>query len=488
MAVVIKAKNASTGTPASLAIGELAVNTTNGKLWVGSNVSGVIPINSGTTQLIAGTADSQTLRWDAVDGEWQPVDALKTSETLVTVSGTGGLITETGLQSTNPGGATSFRAGFRAGHVNQASRCVAIGHEAGETDQQQDGVAIGISAGNENQGLQAVAMGLACGAENQGTQSVAIGTQAGRYEQGPNSVAIGTNAANQGQDSAAIAIGASAGILNQKLQAIAIGLNAGKENQGIRAIALGFGAGKENQGESGIIINTKNIGLEDSTVGHIHIQSSLASLDFTNTNGWTATDAAGTFPLRSTSLLATDNTWTGLNTFASLAVKPLAGEALTIGKNGPYNHNGLEIWDLASKRGIFDGDGIKLQQNGVICWSPTAVAGANDTCLFREDIGPVTGTFAMRSGAIAQNLNMYNTYSGSGYQRGYMRNTNLGFFIGTESSGSSAQRDLILTNPNGIVGLMGTGGVETIFTKEALQDVVAASSDFANFKVNVAAL
>ena len=86
--------------------------------------------------------------------------------------------------------------------------------------------------------------------------------------------------------------------------------------------------------------------------------------------------------------------------------------------------------------------------------------------------------------------NMYNTYSGSGanYQRGYMRNTNLGFFIGTESSGSSAQRDLILTNPSGIVGLMGTGGVETIFTKEALQDVVAASSDFANFKVNVAAL
>ena len=45
MPVVIKTKNKATGTPASLEVGELAVNTTNGKLFVGSAVGGVITIS-----------------------------------------------------------------------------------------------------------------------------------------------------------------------------------------------------------------------------------------------------------------------------------------------------------------------------------------------------------------------------------------------------------------------------------------------------------
>tara|TARA_R110000822_G_scaffold150255_2_gene289359 strand:- start:2425 stop:3918 length:1494 start_codon:yes stop_codon:yes gene_type:complete len=45
MSVVIQTKNNATGTPASLAVGELAVNTTDGKLFVGSAVGGVITIS-----------------------------------------------------------------------------------------------------------------------------------------------------------------------------------------------------------------------------------------------------------------------------------------------------------------------------------------------------------------------------------------------------------------------------------------------------------
>ena len=45
MPVVIKTKNAAAGTPASLEVGELAVNTTDGKLFVGSAVGGVITLS-----------------------------------------------------------------------------------------------------------------------------------------------------------------------------------------------------------------------------------------------------------------------------------------------------------------------------------------------------------------------------------------------------------------------------------------------------------
>ena len=46
MANTIKIKRNSTGTPSSLAAGELAVNTANGNLWVGNTAgNGVIHLN-----------------------------------------------------------------------------------------------------------------------------------------------------------------------------------------------------------------------------------------------------------------------------------------------------------------------------------------------------------------------------------------------------------------------------------------------------------
>tara|TARA_R110002153_G_scaffold41811_2_gene119169 strand:+ start:722 stop:3139 length:2418 start_codon:yes stop_codon:yes gene_type:complete len=59
-------------------------------------------------------------------------------------------------------------------------------------------------------------------------------------------------------------------------------------------------AGETNQGNNGIIISAKGSAVDDDTDGHIHITSDDGSIDFTTANGWTATDSAGTFDLKST--------------------------------------------------------------------------------------------------------------------------------------------------------------------------------------------
>ena len=142
MSVIIKTKNAASGTPASLAAGELAVNTTDGNLWVGSAIGGVLAINSGTTQVLDGTAVDQTLRWNNGASEWQPTDVLKTSTTAVTVSGADGLTTTNGFFS--PGaGVNSFRAGsISTGLSAQGDYSIALGDTAGAVTQGTLAVAI----------------------------------------------------------------------------------------------------------------------------------------------------------------------------------------------------------------------------------------------------------------------------------------------------------------------------------------------------------
>ena len=269
MAVVIKTKNNATGTPSSLQVGELAVNTTDGKLFVGSAIGGVLAINSGTTQVLDGTAVDQTLRWNNGASEWQPTDVLKTSTTTVTVSGTGGLTTTTGFLSEGVG-ANSFRAGSNAGLTGQGSGTVAVG--------------------------------LSAGSVNQSGGSVAIGNTAGQTTQGGSSVAIGK------------------------------------------------AAGKNGQGANGIIINSKGIELDDTTVGHIHIASTLASLDYDTVDGkWTATDSVGTFDLN---LLPRVNTWTGLNTFTAGLKSPGAGtDSFRAGTSAGLTSQGASSVAIGSKAG-----------------------------------------------------------------------------------------------------------------------------------------
>jgi hypothetical protein len=63
-----------------------------------------------------------------------------------------------------------------------------------------------------------------------------------------------------------------------------VGYFAGKTLQGNYAIALGTNAGETSQGANGIILNATGAALDDTTAGHVHIASSLASLDYDGTD------------------------------------------------------------------------------------------------------------------------------------------------------------------------------------------------------------
>ena len=233
--------------------------------------------------------------------------------------------------------------GHLAGKTNQADGAIAIGRASAENDQETNAVAIGANAGKTSQKVSAVSIGINAGQNNQASQSVAIGSNAGRGSsgadfQGANSIAIGTNAAEDTQGQVAQAIGASAGQFSQGQYSTAIGLNAAQyfqdtssvaiglssgngyqgkycvaighrtaegtpatdpvtapleaDGQGDYAIAIGIGAGAVAQGEYGIILNTAGPGLNDATTGHIHINTTLASANFTTADGWTLKNGA----------------------------------------------------------------------------------------------------------------------------------------------------------------------------------------------------
>ena len=181
-----------------------------------------------------------------------------------------GLTTTAGLLSARTGsGADALSIGPEAGLTNQGGLSVAVGYRAGKTNQSSDSVAIGEDAGREDQS----------------DYSVAIGSYAGETNQGSESIAIGDDAGNTDQSNEAIAIGYSAGSSTQGEGAIAVGTDAGNDTQGDNSVAIGTGAGNDAQGASGIIINSSGNTLDDSTVGHVHIASSLSSLNYQNIGG-----------------------------------------------------------------------------------------------------------------------------------------------------------------------------------------------------------
>ena len=129
------------------------------------------------------------------------------------------------------------------------------------------------------------------------------------------------------------------------------GTSAGATTQGASSIALGQLAGSTAQGANGIIISSKGATVEDTTAGHIHIASDEASLDYTNADGWSATDESGTFSLGPTvqkkvlkstvtSLsdtwtevlqlpLPTTERWAGIGTLESLATRGGSGSPIS---------------------------------------------------------------------------------------------------------------------------------------------------------------
>lgn len=76
----------STDVPVSLTLGELAVNTQAGKLWVGNSVSTPIPLLG--APIATGTLDGQLMRWEAATNAWEATSAIVVSDAGdVTLSG-----------------------------------------------------------------------------------------------------------------------------------------------------------------------------------------------------------------------------------------------------------------------------------------------------------------------------------------------------------------------------------------------------------------
>ena len=70
---------------------------------------------------------------------------------------------------------------------------------------------------------------------------------------------------------------------------IALATGAGSTGQGDGSIAIGAQAGQTDQGDNGIIISSKGSAVDDTTAGHIHIASDIASLDYTEADKWNFT-------------------------------------------------------------------------------------------------------------------------------------------------------------------------------------------------------
>ena len=241
--------------------------------------------------IITRSGKGEPLTNDEVDANFDNLNADKV-ELSQDNTWTGSNAFTAGLESEGAG-ANSFRAGTNAGATSQGIDSVAIGFNSGASGQITSAVSVGRYSGNTDQEVNAVAIGNASGRLGQKSSAVGIGPQTGEHGQGGNSVSIGNSAGQYNQGDAAISIGNSAGRGTnaagdfQGIQALAIGALAGRNFQGAGSIALGALAGVTNQGANGIIVSSKQTtALNDTTDGHIHISSSLGSIDYTTTDGW----------------------------------------------------------------------------------------------------------------------------------------------------------------------------------------------------------
>tara|TARA_R110000803_G_scaffold117357_4_gene185891 strand:+ start:1589 stop:4015 length:2427 start_codon:yes stop_codon:yes gene_type:complete len=215
-------------------------------------------------------------------------------------------------------GSNAVAIGTNSG-VQQESNAISIGASAGQFLQKTNSIAIGLNAGKNNQSAGSISLGFASGSVDQAASCIAIGNSAGNYKQslgsiaighlagmgadpdpgdpdtnfqGTLAVAIGHQAGSETQGDWAISAGYRAGFISQGQGAVSIGYLAGTNNQSDFSIAIGVNAGRVSQGLKGIIINSAGIDLNDTTDGHIHIASNLASANFTTTDGWTLKNGA----------------------------------------------------------------------------------------------------------------------------------------------------------------------------------------------------
>jgi hypothetical protein len=99
-----------------------------------------------------------------------------------------------------------------------------------------------------------IALGFEAGLTSQSSYAVAIGDGAGKTIQGDSSVAIGLLSGSINQGNFSVSIGANAGEDTQGANAVAIGTTAGETSQGAASIAIGQGAGEDTQGSNSIAL------------------------------------------------------------------------------------------------------------------------------------------------------------------------------------------------------------------------------------------
>ena len=131
---------------------------------------------------------------------------------------------------------------------------IALGRDAGKTTQGTGAIAIGEFAGETSQGGSSVSIGPIAGSISQGTFAVAVGSIAGYTGQGSQAVAIGREAGRVSQGSNAVSIGNTAGYTGQGNDSVSIGNTAGYTSQGSIAVAIGTNAGETSQGSAGVAI------------------------------------------------------------------------------------------------------------------------------------------------------------------------------------------------------------------------------------------
>jgi len=158
---------------------------------------------------------------------------------------------------------------------------------AAQPDAATGAFSAGLYAGSSNQGQKATALGYYAGGSNQAQYATALGYYAGRISQQEGAVAIGQDAGSSEQGFRSVAIGYRAGKNSQSIKSISIGNSAGESNQRSYSIAIGMNAGQTNQGGSGIIISSGSSAVNNTTLGHIVLNSPNGSLIFNGTNKWT---------------------------------------------------------------------------------------------------------------------------------------------------------------------------------------------------------
>ena len=271
--IITKNSSTTTAVPldADLVEGEMAVNTTDGTLYVGKA--------SGVTAILVDTNNA-----------W-----------------TGSNTFEGAFRSKNPSSGTNCIA-LGGGETLQGNSCVAVGRGASDTQGANstaigafagqfnvgtDNVIIGTSAAIEASSTQGVYIGRLAGQYNKSTKAVAIGYRAGRdttgvASLGTESVAVGAYAGETTQDTFCTAIGVQAGQVTQGTQAVALGYKAGITTQGVSAVAIGALAGATTQHDNSIVISSVGTAINSAIDGGITIQSTTAILGASGAN-WSHT-------------------------------------------------------------------------------------------------------------------------------------------------------------------------------------------------------